>query len=415
MVRDINLADKGVLQIEWASRRMPVLAKIREEFSVGKPLKGLRISACLHVTKETAVLVRTLMAGGAEVALASSNPLSCQDDVAAALAVEGVNVYAWRGQTKEEYYKCIENALSYKSNIVLDDGADLIVTLHQKAGGSLVDVLGGCEETTTGVLRLKAMEKERSLKIPVIAVNNAQTKWDFDNVYGTGQSTLDGILRATNMLLAGRTVVVAGYGHCGRGIANRARGMGSQVIVTEVDPIKALRAVMDGFKVMPMVEAAKVGDLFITATGDVDVIRAEHMILMKDGAVMCNAGHFNVEISLEDLEKISTSKRRIRENLDEYTLINGRKLYLLAEGRLVNLVAAEGHPSEVMDMSFANQALAAEWIKDNYKELEPKVYTLPTEVDLKIAATKLGLMGGELEILTKEQIDYLDSWEHGTS
>ncbi|MEM2849990.1 MAG: adenosylhomocysteinase, partial [Candidatus Bathyarchaeia archaeon] len=289
-VRDVKLADKGMLQIDWASRRMPVLAKIREEFNKSKPLEELRVSACLHVTKETAVLVRTLTAGGAKVSLASSNPLSCQDDVAAALAVEGVNVYAWRGQSKEEYYECIKAVLSYKPSVVLDDGADLIVTLHQEMGVLLTGILGGCEETTTGVLRLKAMERLKTLKIPIIAVNNAQTKWDFDNIYGTGQSTLDGILRTTNMLLAGKTVVVAGYGHCGRGIANRARGMGSQVVVTEVDPIKALRAVMDGFKVMPMVEAAKIGDLFITATGNVDVIRAEHMILMKDGAVMCNAG-----------------------------------------------------------------------------------------------------------------------------
>ncbi|MBS7611869.1 adenosylhomocysteinase [Candidatus Bathyarchaeota archaeon] len=414
MVRDINLADKGVLQIEWASRRMPVLARIREEFSRRKPLKGLRISACLHVTKETAVLVRTLMAGGAEVSLASSNPMSCQDDVAAALAAEGVNVYAWRGQTKEEYYKCIETVLSHKPRVVLDDGADLIVTLHQETGGFLTDVFGGCEETTTGVLRLKAMEKTGSLKIPVIAVNNAQTKWDFDNVYGTGQSTLDGVLRATNMLLAGRTVVVAGYGHCGRGIANRAKGMGSQVIVTEVDPIRALRAVMDGFKVMPMVEAAKIGDLFITATGNVDVVRAEHMILMKDGAVMCNAGHFNVEISLEDLEKLSISKRRIRDNLDEYTLVNGRRLYLLAEGRLVNLVAAEGHPSEVMDMSFANQALSVRYLVEKASMLEPHIYDVPLEVDRRVAELKLETIDVQIDNLTEKQRKYLESYETGT-
>lgn len=414
MVRDINLADKGVLQIEWASRRMPVLARIREEFSVEKPLEGVRISACLHVTKETAILVRTLIAGGAEVALASSNPLSCQDDVAAALAVEGVNIYAWRRQTKEEYYECIKTVLSYKPCIVLDDGADLIVTLHQEAGSLHTDVLGGCEETTTGVLRLKAMEKTELLKIPVIAVNNAQTKWDFDNVYGTGQSTLDGILRATNMLLAGKTVVVAGYGHCGRGIANRARGMGSQVIVTEVDPIRALRAVMDGFKVMPMVEAAKIGDLFITATGNVDVVRAEHMALMRDGAVMCNAGHFNVEISLEDLEKLSTSKRRIRDNLDEYTLVNGRRLFLLVEGRLVNLVAAEGHPSDVMDMSFANQALSVKYLVEKAHTLEPRVYDVPFEVDRRVAELKLETMGVQIDNLTEKQKKYLESYETGT-
>jgi adenosylhomocysteinase len=414
MIKDVKLADKGLLQIEWASRRMPVLARIREEFDRGKPLKGLRISACLHVTKETAVLIRTLISGGAEVALASSNPLSCQDDVAAALAAEGVHVYAWRGQTREEYYECIKIVLSYRPRIVLDDGADLIVTLHQETESTPVDVLGGCEETTTGVLRLKAMERMKSLKIPVIAVNNAQTKWDFDNVYGTGQSTLDGIIRATNMLLAGKTVVVAGYGHCGRGIATRARGMGSQVIVTEVDPIRALRAVMDGFKVMPMVEAAKLGDLFITATGNIDVVRAEHMILMKDGAVLCNAGHFNVEISLEDLEKISTSKRRIRDNLDEYTLINGRRLYLLAEGRLVNLVAAEGHPSEVMDMSFANQALSVKYLVEKAGTLGPHVYDVPLEVDRRVAELKLETMGIQIDNLTEKQRKYLESYETGT-
>jgi len=317
-------------------------------------------------------------------------------------------------QTREEYYECIKIVLSYRPRIVLDDGADLIVTLHQETESTPVDVLGGCEETTTGVLRLKAMERMKSLKIPVIAVNNAQTKWDFDNVYGTGQSTLDGIIRATNMLLAGKTVVVAGYGHCGRGIATRARGMGSQVIVTEVDPIRALRAVMDGFKVMPMVEAAKLGDLFITATGNIDVVRAEHMILMKDGAVLCNAGHFNVEISLEDLEKISTSKRRIRDNLDEYTLINGRRLYLLAEGRLVNLVAAEGHPSEVMDMSFANQALSVKYLVEKAGTLGPHVYDVPLEVDRRVAELKLETMGIQIDNLTEKQRKYLESYETGT-
>lgn len=413
-VRDIKLADRGMLQIEWASRRMPVLAKIREEFSKSRPFEGLSISACLHVTKETAVLVKTLIAGGARISLASSNPLSCQDDVAAALAVEGVNVYAWRGQSKEEYYNCIRKILSYKPSVVLDDGADLIVTLHQEAEDLIRNVIGGCEETTTGVLRLKAMEKLKSLKIPIIAVNNAQTKWDFDNVYGTGQSTLDGILRATNILLAGKVVVVSGYGHCGRGIANRARGMGSQVVVTEVDPIKALRAVMDGFRVMPMVEAAKIGDLFITATGNIDVIKAEHMILMKDGAILCNAGHFNVEISLEDLEKISTSKRKIRDNLEEYVLVNGRRLYLLAEGRLVNLVAAEGHPSEVMDMSFANQALSVKYLVENAGTLEPRVYDVPLEVDREVAKLKLETMGIQIDTLTEKQKRYLESYEIGT-
>ncbi|RLI24343.1 adenosylhomocysteinase [Candidatus Bathyarchaeota archaeon] len=414
MVKDLGLADKGRLQIEWASMRMQVLAKIREEFSCDRPLEGYRISACLHVTKETAVLVKTLMAGGAEVALASSNPLSCQDEVAAALAEEGVNVYAWRGQSRDEYYECIRKALSYKPQIVLDDGADLIVTLHEEAKQLLDETIGGCEETTTGVLRLKAMERSGILRIPIIAVNNAQTKWDFDNVYGTGQSVIDGILRATNILLAGRTIVVAGYGHCGKGIAYRARGMGAHVIVTEVDPIKALRAVMDGFRVMPMAEAAKEGDIFITATGDVDVIRAEHMMVMKDGAVMCNAGHFNVEVSLKDLEELSISKRKIRDNLEEYRLKDGRRLYLIAEGRLVNLVAAEGHPSEVMDMSFANQALSVRYLVEKGGLLKPSVYDVPLEIDRRVAELKLETMGIRIDKLTERQRRYLESYGVGT-
>ena len=414
MVKDLGLADKGRLQIEWASMRMQVLAKIREEFSRDRPLEGYRISACLHVTKETAVLVKTLMAGGAEVALASSNPLSCQDEVAAALAEEGVNVYAWRGQSRDEYYECIRKALSYRPKIVLDDGADLIVTLHEEAKQLLDETIGGCEETTTGVLRLKAMERSGILRIPIIAVNNAQTKWDFDNVYGTGQSVIDGILRATNMLLAGRTIVVAGYGHCGKGIAYRARGMGAHVIVTEVDPIKALRAVMDGFRVMPMSEAAKEGDIFITATGDVDVIRAEHMVVMKDGAVMCNAGHFNVEVSLKDLEELSVSKRKIRDNLEEYRLKDGRRLYLIAEGRLVNLVAAEGHPSEVMDMSFANQALSVRYLVEKGGLLKPSVYDVPLEIDRRVAELKLETMGIRIDKLTERQRRYLESYGVGT-
>ena len=414
MVKDLGLADKGRLQIEWASMRMQVLARIREEFSRDRPLEGYRISACLHVTKETAVLVKTLMAGGAEVALASSNPLSCQDEVAAALAEEGVNVYAWRGQSRDEYYECIRKALSYRPKIVLDDGADLIVTLHEEAKQLLDETIGGCEETTTGVLRLKAMERSGILRIPIIAVNNAQTKWDFDNVYGTGQSVIDGILRATNILLAGRTIVVAGYGHCGKGIAYRARGMGAHVIVTEVDPIKALRAVMDGFRVMPMAEAAKEGDIFITATGDVDVIRAEHMVVMKDGAVMCNAGHFNVEVSLKDLEELSVSKRKIRDNLEEYRLKDGRRLYLIAEGRLVNLVAAEGHPSEVMDMSFANQALSVRYLVEKGKLLKPSVYDVPLEIDRRVAELKLETMGVRIDKLTERQRRYLESYGVGT-
>jgi len=414
-VRDVSLAERGSLEVEWASRHMPVLNQIRERFEREKPLEGVKVSACLHVTKETANLVLTLMAGGAEVALAASNPLSTKDEVAAALAEKGVKVYAWWGETAEEYSWCIRQALSYEPDIILDDGGDMNAMVHKEFPDLLPKVVGACEETTTGVIRLRAMARDGVLRYPVIAVNEAQTKWDFDNVYGTGQSTIDGILRATNILLAGKTFVVAGYGHCGRGLAMRARGMGANVIVCEVDPIKALRALMDGFRVMPMREAAKVGDIFVTVTGNKGVIRREHMELMKDGAILANSGHFNVEISLPDLEALAVEKRRIKPHVDEYVLKDGRRLYLLAEGRLVNLAAAEGHPSEVMDMSFSNQALCVEYLVEHGRELQPKVYPVPREIDEEVARLKLKAMGVEIDELTEEQKRYLASWELGTA
>jgi len=413
-VKDKSLAPQGYLQIEWASGHMPVLNLIKSRFEKERPLKGLTLGACLHVTKETAVLVQALTAGGAKVALCGSNPLSTQDDVAAALADSGVNVFAWRGQNTEEYYKCINNALDYKPSITLDDGADLVGTLHSKRQAELENVKGGTEETTTGVIRLRAMEKNGSLKYPIVAVNDAYTKYLFDNRYGTGQSTMDGILRATNTLIAGKTFVVCGYGWCSRGIAMRAQGLGANVIITEVQPTRALEAVMNGFRVMPIGQAAALGDIFVTATGDISVIRKEHMQKMKDGAIMANSGHFNVEVSIKDLESLSVSKRTMRPNLEEYTLRDGRKLYLLAEGRLVNLAAAEGHPPEVMDMSFANQALCAEYIAKTSK-LAVKVYTVPKEIDEKVAELKLKSMGVGIDELTAEQKKYLSTWEMGTT
>ena len=393
-VKDKSLAPQGHLQIEWASRHMPVLNLIKSRFEKEKPLKGLTLGACLHVTKETAVLVQALTAAGAKIALCGSNPLSTQDDVAAALADKGLHVFAWRGQNTEEYYKCIDKVLDYKPSITLDDGADLVGTLHSKRQAQLKDVKGGTEETTTGVIRLRAMERDGSLKYPIVAVNDAYTKYLFDNRYGTGQSTIDGILRATNTLIAGKNFVVCGYGWCSRGIAMRAQGLGANVIVTEVQPTRALEAVMNGLRVMPIAEAAAIGDIFVTATGDISVIRKEHMQKMKDGAIMANSGHFNVEVNIKDLESLSTAKRTMRPNLEEYTLKDGRKLYLLAEGRLVNLAAAEGHPSEVMDMSFANQALCSEYIAKTAK-LTPKVFTVPKEIDEKVAELKLKTMGSK--------------------
>jgi len=412
-VKDKSLAPRGRLQIEWAEKHMPVLMLIRERFSRDKPLKGIRVGAVLHVTKETAVLVKTLKAGGAEVYLAASNPLSTQDEVAAALVEEGIHVYAWRGQTSDEYYWCIRQVAEAEPHVVIDDGADLHAMLHKEYEDIARRIKGGTEETTTGVVRLRALEREGKLLYPVIAVNDAYTKYLFDNRYGTGQSTIDGILRATNILLAGKKVVVAGYGWVGRGIAMRARGMGARVIVTEVDPIRALEAVMDGFDVMPMKEAAKIGEVFITATGNKDVITREHFMLMKDGAILVNAGHFNVEISVKDLEEIAVSKREIRPYVTEYKLPNGKRLYLLAEGRLVNLVAAEVHPSEVMDMSFANQALSVEYIVKNPRQ-QPMVYRVPREIDENVARLKLKAMNIEIDELTPEQKKYLESWSLGT-
>lgn len=413
-IKDLNLAEKGELLIEWASNHMPVLNQIAQRFSKEKPLEGLRIGACLHVTKETAVLVKTLAAGGAEVALCGSNPLSTQDEVAAALAKMGIKVYAWRGETKDEYYWCINRVIDHRPTITLDDGADLVSTIHSSRIEALTNIKGGTEETTTGVMRLRAMAEKGILKYPIIAVNDAYTKYLFDNRYGTGQSSIDGILRATNILLAGKRFVVCGYGWCGRGLAIRARGMGANVIVTEVSPLRALEAVMDGFQVMPMAKAASIGDIFVTATGNIAVIRGEHMLKMKDGAILANSGHFNVEISLPDLEKISVSRRTIRPNLEEYKLKNGRKLYLLAEGRLVNLASAEGHPSEVMDMSFSNQALCVEFLAKNPK-MEPKVYKVPKEIDETVAKLKLKSMNIEIDELTEEQRKYISSWESGTT
>jgi len=413
-VKDQSLAPQGSLSVEWASRHMPVLDQIKRRFMREQPLRDVMIGACLHVTKETAVLMRALTAGGADVALCGSNPLSTQDEVAAALAEEGVSVYAWRGETTEEYYWCVNKVIDHNPLITLDDGADLVSTIHLKRSEVLKNVRGGTEETTTGVMRLRAMEKAGALKYPIIAVNDAYTKYLFDNRYGTGQSTIDGIVRATNVLLAGKNFVVCGYGWCGRGLAYRARGMGANVIITEVDPIKALEAVMDGLQVMPMDKASVIGDIFVTVTGNVSVIRKEHMLKMKSGAILANSGHFNVEISIPDLESISSSKRTLRPNLEEYSLQDERKLYLLAEGRLVNLASAEGHPSEVMDMSFANQALCVEYLVKERK-LEPKVYSVPKQIDELVARLKLRAIGVEIDEFMEEQRRYIATWEAGTT
>ncbi len=414
-VKDINLAKKGKLRIEWAAQEMPVLKSIAERFKREKPLKGYRVSACLHVTTETAILMETLKAGGAETYLCASNPLSTQDDVASSLVrFSNIPVFAIKGEDRRTYYRHINNALSINPQITMDDGADLVSTLHKDSKGLLNGVICGTEETTTGVIRLRAMAEKGFLKYPIIAVNDAYTKYLFDNRYGTGQSTIDGILRATNRLLAGSNFVVSGYGWCGKGIAMRAKGMGAKVIITEVNPLRALEASMDGFEVIPIKEASRTGDIFVTATGDISVISKECFPLMKDGAILSNAGHFNVEISIENLEKMSKGKREIRESVVEYTLKNNKKIYLLAEGRLINLSAAEGHPSGVMDMSFANQALCVEHITKNYKKLEKKVYSVPEKIDREIARLKLRAMGIRIDTLTKEQTGYLHSWEMGT-
>lgn len=413
-IKNPSLSPKGKLLTEWASMHMPVLNQIRQRFTKERPLKRIRISACLHVTKETSVLIDTLLAGGAEIALCGSNPLSTQDEITAYLAEKGVHVYAWRGQTTKEYYWCVERVIDEKPSITVDDGADVIGTIHSKRTDALPNIKGGTEETTTGVVRLRAMAQAGALKYPIIAVNDAYTKYLFDNRYGTGQSTIDGILRATSVLIAGKNLVVAGYGWCGRGLALRARGMGASVIVTETNPVKALEAVMDGFRVMPMDEAAELGDIFVTVTGNVGVIRKEHMRKMKDGAILANSGHFNVEIDIPELESMAASKREIRPNLEEYQLKDGRRLYLLGEGRLINLAAAEGHPSEVMDMSFANQALCIEHLVRKPK-LKPKVYSVPKEIDEFVADLKLKAMNVGIDKLTKKQEKYLSSWEAGTS
>ncbi len=414
-VKNLSLADVGRNRIEWAEIDMPVLRSIRNRFCREKPLKGVRISACLHVTTETANLAITLKEGGAEVFLTASNPLSTQDDVAASLVKDfGIPVFAIRGEDRETYYKHLKAVIEKKPHIVIDDGADLISTLHREYPDLAERILGGMEETTTGVIRLKAMAKQGVLKFPIIAVNDAYTKHMFDNRYGTGQSTLDGILRATNRLVAGSYFVVAGYGWCGKGVAQRARGMGANVIVTEVDPIRALEAKMDGFLVMPMMEAAKLGDFFVTVTGNTSVIRKEHFEVMKDGAIVANSGHFNVEIDLEALEKMSVSKREIRKEVEEYRLQDGRRIYVLAQGRLVNLAAAEGHPASVMDMSFANQALCAEFIAERGSELGRDVHRVPEEIDREVARLKLRAMSVEIDELTPQQVKYLSSWEFGT-
>ncbi|MBA7699688.1 Adenosylhomocysteinase [subsurface metagenome] len=437
-IKDRGLADKGQLRIEWASKSMPVLNSIKERFSQDRPLSGLRISACLHITTETALLAQTLKAGGASVVLCASNPLSTQDDAAASLvANDEIPVFSIKGEDTDTYYSHILSALKNMPNLTMDDGADLVSSLHfialdkwdevspairewglslakEERDSLIANVMGGTEETTTGVIRLRSMEKDQVLQFPVISVNDANTKHLFDNRYGTGQSTIDGILRATNRLLAGSSFVISGYGWCGRGVATRAKGHGAKVIICEVDPLKALEAVMDGFDVMPMAQAAKIGDIFCTLTGNKNAIRKEHFLDMKDGAIISNSGHFNVELDLPGLEQSSTSNRKIREFVEEYTLLNGNRVYLLGEGRLINLAAAEGHPSSVMDMSFANQALSMEYLSKEHKNLDNKVYPVPVPIDQEIARLKLASMGVKIDTLTPEQEKYLSSWEMGT-
>ncbi|UCE18151.1 MAG: adenosylhomocysteinase [Gemmatimonadota bacterium] len=414
-IKDITLADKGRLRIEWAERHMPVLRLIRQRFEKEKPLKGLNIAACMHVTTETANLMVTLQAGGAKTALCASNPLSTQDDVTACLVKDhGISVFAIKGEDNKTYYDHINAALDIEPHITMDDGADLVSTIHMERQNLAETVMAGTEETTTGVIRLRSLEKQGKLLFPLIAVNDSDTKHLFDNRYGTGQSTVDGILRATNILISGATVVVAGYGWCGRGVAMRAKGGGARIIITEIDPVRAIEAVMDGYNVMPMGEAAPIGDVFVTLTGDINVIRKEHFEAMKDGAIVANSGHFNVEIDIPALEKMSTGKRTVRDFVDEYALKDGRKIYLLGEGRLINLAAAEGHPAHVMDMSFANQSLGSEFISKEGSKLEKKVYRIPEAIDKEIARLKLESMGVTIDTLLPEQEEYLASWEMGT-
>lgn len=414
-VKDMKLADGGRLKIEWAEREMPVLRQIKERFAKEQPLKGMRISACLHVTTETANLMKTLQVGGADVVLTASNPLSTQDEVASSLVThDEIPVYAIKGEDNVTYYKHINAAIDHKPHFTMDDGADLVNVLHTDRREMLPGVVAGTEETTTGVIRLHAMAADGALNYPVIAINDALTKHFFDNRYGTGQSTIDGIVRATNILLAGKTFVVAGYGWCGRGLASRARGMGSNVIVTEVDPLKALEAVMDGYRVMKMEDAAKIGDIFVTLTGDINVIDEHHFAVMKDAAIVANSGHFNVEINIPSLAKMAKSKRLVRPFVDEYITSDNRRIYILGEGRLINLASAEGHPASVMDMSFANQALSLEYLTKNSSKLEKRVYSVPEEIDQHIAALKLAAMGVNIDTLTAEQVKYLGSWQEGT-
>jgi adenosylhomocysteinase len=414
-VKDLGLAEKGRDRIEWASGEMRVLALIRDRFEKERPLQDIRIGACLHVTTETANLLETLQAGGAEVAVCASNPLSTQDDVAAALCdQDDIHAYAIRGEDSETYYRHIRSVLDHHPHITMDDGADLVSILHKERQEQLSELTGGTEETTTGVIRLRAMAEQGKLGYPIVAVNDARTKHLFDNRYGTGQSTIDGIIRATNLLLAGRVVVVCGYGMCGRGVSARARGLGAQVVVTEVSPTSALEAAMEGYRVMPIREAARVGDIFVTVTGDTSVVRREHIEVMKDGAVLANSGHFDVEIDKEALEELAISKRRLRESVDEFRMPDGRRIHLLAEGRLVNLAAAEGHPAAVMDMSFSDQALSVEWIVKQSERLKPAVYPVPEDIDAEVARLKLQSMGIEIDELTVEQEAYLRSWELGT-
>jgi adenosylhomocysteinase len=414
-LRDIKLAKAGKTRIEWAYRFMPVLRTLRERFAKEKPLKGRRISGCLHVTSETANLAITLKAGGADVRLCASNPLSTTDEVAASIVADyGIPVFAVKGENRKTYFKHIHQALEHSPDLTVDDGADLVTTLHTQKRELLKNVLGGTEETTTGVIRLKSMAKDGALQYPIIAVNDSQTKFMFDNRYGTGQSTLDGVIRATNRMIAGKVVVIVGYGWCGRGVAMRAKGHGADVVVLEVDPLRALEALMDGYRVMPMAQAAPIGDIFITATGDIHVIRKEHFEVMKDGAIVANTGHFNVEIDIPALEALSASRRRVREFVEEFALASGRNVYLLGDGRLINLAAAEGHPSSVMDMSFANQALAAEYMVKNAATLQKKVYDVPPDIDEEIARLKLASLGTGIDVLTPEQVEYLASWNMGT-
>jgi adenosylhomocysteinase len=415
-IKDIKLAKKGALRIEWARNNMPVLGLIAQRFKKEKPLKGLKIACCLHVTTETAVLTEVLKLSGASLSLCASNPLSTQDDVAASLVKNlKISVFAIKGEDTKTYYQHIKSVLATQPDVTMDDGADLVSTIHLKPKAyHLKPIMGGTEETTTGVIRLRALANQGKLRYPIIAVNDAQTKHLFDNRYGTGQSTVDGIIRATNKLLAGSNFIVCGYGWCGRGVAMRAKGMGAKVIVLEVSPLRALEATMDGYEVMPIFQAAKVGDVFVTTTGDTSVIRREHFLLMKDGAILANAGHFNVEIDIPALEKLSKNKIRMRDFVDEYTLKDGRRIYLLGEGRLINLAAAEGHPAQVMDMSFSNQALSVEYIRKNYKKLENRVYGVPEDIDKRIAYLKLKSLGIKIDNLTKEQKKYLSSWEVGT-